>query len=234
MWPRSGRWPTRWPGPPDRPGLRRAGPGPGAGGGPGGAAGLQAGHDALVADDHPGRGLGHRGGDDRRRVRRHGLAPRPPGRYRSGPRPTTPDPRWQGDLRPFQQLGGGPLLPVGRPGVLSRRQGGQGAGRDGLTCDAEGRPVAVEVFAGNTADPTAFISAAQAVRERFGLADVVMVGDRGMITTARIEALKAVGGLGWLTSAGPCHPGPGRVRGTPDEPVRRGQLRRDSPPFLPR
>ena len=70
----------------------------------------------------------------------------------------------------------------------------------GLTCDAEGRPVAVEVFAGNTADPTAFISAAQAVRERFGLADVVMVGDRGMITTARIEALKAVGGLGWLTS----------------------------------
>ncbi len=70
----------------------------------------------------------------------------------------------------------------------------------GLTCDPEGRPVAVEVFAGNTADPKAFISAAQAVRERFGLDDVVMVGDRGMITTARIEALKAVGGLGWLTS----------------------------------
>jgi transposase len=58
----------------------------------------------------------------------------------------------------------------------------------------------VEVFAGNTADPTSFISAAQAVRERFGLDDVVMVGDRGMITSARIEALKAVGGLGWLTS----------------------------------
>jgi transposase len=58
----------------------------------------------------------------------------------------------------------------------------------------------VEVFAGNTSDPTSFISAAQAVRERFGLADVVMVGDRGMITSARTEALKAVGGLGWLTS----------------------------------
>jgi hypothetical protein len=70
----------------------------------------------------------------------------------------------------------------------------------GLTCDPAGRPVAVEVFAGNTADPTAFISAAAAVRERFGLKDVVMVGDRGMITTARIEALKAVGGLGWITS----------------------------------
>ncbi len=78
------------------------------------------------------------------------------------------------------------------------------AGRDqieyGLTCDPEGRPVAVEVFAGNTADPTAFISAAQTVRERFGLTDVVMVGDRGMITSARIDALREVGGLGWVTS----------------------------------
>ena len=70
----------------------------------------------------------------------------------------------------------------------------------GLTCDPEGRPIAVEVFAGNTADPSAFISAAAVVRERFGLADVVLVGDRGMITTARIEALKAIGGLGWITS----------------------------------
>jgi len=70
----------------------------------------------------------------------------------------------------------------------------------GLTCDPEGRPVAVEVFAGGTADPTAFISAAATVKERFGLKDVVMVGDRGMITTARIEGLKKVGGLGWLTS----------------------------------
>jgi hypothetical protein len=70
----------------------------------------------------------------------------------------------------------------------------------GLTCDPEGRPVAVEVFAGNTADPTAFISAAATVKERFGLAHVVMVGDRGMITTARIEALRELGGLGWITS----------------------------------
>ncbi|MGH2846330.1 MAG: IS1634 family transposase, partial [Thermoleophilaceae bacterium] len=70
----------------------------------------------------------------------------------------------------------------------------------GLTCDPEGRPVAVEVFAGNTADPTAFISAAGAVRERFGLTDVVMVGDRGMITAARIDALRQVGGLGWVSS----------------------------------
>jgi hypothetical protein len=70
----------------------------------------------------------------------------------------------------------------------------------GLTCDPAGRPIAVEVFAGNTADPNAFISAAQMVRERFGLRDVVLVGDRGMITTARIDGLKEVGGLGWITS----------------------------------
>lgn len=70
----------------------------------------------------------------------------------------------------------------------------------GLTCCPEGRPVAVEVFAGNTGDPTAFISAAATVKERFGLADVVMTGDRGMITAARIEALREVGGLGWITS----------------------------------
>ncbi len=70
----------------------------------------------------------------------------------------------------------------------------------GLTCDPEGRPIAVEVFDGNTADPTAFISAATTVKERFALADVVMVGDRGMITSARIEALKDLGGLGWITS----------------------------------
>jgi hypothetical protein len=70
----------------------------------------------------------------------------------------------------------------------------------GLMCDSAGRPISVEVFAGNTADPTAFISAVDVVRNRFGLGQVVMVGDRGMITSARIEAIRALGGLGWITS----------------------------------
>jgi hypothetical protein len=70
----------------------------------------------------------------------------------------------------------------------------------GLVTDPEGRPVAVEVFPGNTGDPVAFTSAVEAVRERFGLSDVVFVGDRGMITSARIEALKALGGLDWITA----------------------------------
>lgn len=70
----------------------------------------------------------------------------------------------------------------------------------GLMTDPEGRPVSVEVFAGNTADPTAFIAAVDKLRARFGLGDVVLVGDRGMITTARIKALQQIGGLGWVTS----------------------------------
>jgi hypothetical protein len=70
----------------------------------------------------------------------------------------------------------------------------------GLMTDTAGRPIAVEVFAGNTADPTAFVSAVETVRNRFGLSAVVMVGDRGMITTARIEAIRKLGGLGWITS----------------------------------
>ena len=69
----------------------------------------------------------------------------------------------------------------------------------GLLTDKDGRPVAVEVFSGNTADPTAFISIVETIRTRFGLERLTMVGDRGMITSARITALREVGDLGWLT-----------------------------------
>jgi hypothetical protein len=93
----------------------------------------------------------------------------------------------------------GRCCPLAARGFSRDGKAGKAQIEYGLTCDREGRPVAVEVFPGNTADPTAFISAAAAVRERFGLTDVVMVGDRGMITSARIEALRAVGGLGWIT-----------------------------------
>jgi Transposase DDE domain len=70
----------------------------------------------------------------------------------------------------------------------------------GLLTDPAGRPVAVRVFPGNTADPTAFVQVVEVVRTKFGLTQMVMVGDRGMITSARIEALKDLGGLGWLTA----------------------------------
>jgi hypothetical protein len=72
----------------------------------------------------------------------------------------------------------------------------------GLLTDPAGRPVAIRVFAGNTADPTAFIDAVNIVRDKFKLTTMVMVGDRGMITAARIDALRAdkESALGWLTA----------------------------------
>jgi hypothetical protein len=69
----------------------------------------------------------------------------------------------------------------------------------GLLTDRAGRPVAIEVFAGNTADPSAFISIVESVRTRFHLEHLTMVGDRGMITSARITALREDTTLGWLT-----------------------------------
>ena len=69
----------------------------------------------------------------------------------------------------------------------------------GLLTDREGRPVAVRVLAGNTGDPKAFVQAVEVVREKFGITEAVMVGDRGMITSARIKALKEIPGMAWLT-----------------------------------
>jgi hypothetical protein len=74
----------------------------------------------------------------------------------------------------------------------------------GLLGDPAGRPVAVRVFPGNTADPTAFTDAVGAVKDIFALDNLVLVGDRGMITTARISALRELneGGtdFGWITA----------------------------------
>ena len=63
----------------------------------------------------------------------------------------------------------------------------------GLLTDPEGRPVAVRVFPGNTGDPGAFTEIVTVVRDKFGLAKMVMVGDRGMITSARIQAMNQRG-----------------------------------------
>ena len=69
-----------------------------------------------------------------------------------------------------------------------------------LLTDPAGCPVAVRVFEGNTADPAALAAAVTAVKDTFALQNMVLVGDRGMITTARIRALQQVGGLGWVTA----------------------------------
>ena len=74
----------------------------------------------------------------------------------------------------------------------------------GLLTNADGCPVAVEVFAGNTADPGTVASQVDKLRNRFGLSDVVLVGDRGMITSARIRndlpAREGLAGVGWISS----------------------------------
>src|SRR5215468_4309631 len=79
----------------------------------------------------------------------------------------------------------------------------------GLLTDPEGRPVAVRVFPGDTADPEAFTEIVKVIRGTFKLAKMVMVGDRGMITKARIEALNTAedgtrlegeNAYGWITA----------------------------------
>jgi len=71
----------------------------------------------------------------------------------------------------------------------------------GLLCAADGCPVAVEVFPGNTSDPATLASVIGTVRDRFGLRRVILVADRGLITQARIDVeLRAVEGLDWISA----------------------------------
>jgi hypothetical protein len=71
----------------------------------------------------------------------------------------------------------------------------------GLLCNREGCPVAVEVFEGNTGDPTTLKPQIDKVRERFHLERVVFVGDRGMLTSARIrEDLQGLDGVDWISA----------------------------------
>lgn len=71
----------------------------------------------------------------------------------------------------------------------------------GLLCNAAGCPVAIEVFAGNTADSKTLSAQIAKVRQRFGVHRIVFVGDRGMITSRRIdEELRGIDGLDWITA----------------------------------
>jgi hypothetical protein len=70
----------------------------------------------------------------------------------------------------------------------------------GLLCAVDGCPVAVEVFEGNTADPMTLSSQIDKLKQRFKLQRVVMVGDRGLLTSARIEETLRPAGLDWITA----------------------------------
>jgi hypothetical protein len=70
----------------------------------------------------------------------------------------------------------------------------------GALTDADGRPVAVQVYPGNTGDPKTVPDQVEAITKRFGLSRVVLVGDRGMLTQTQIDVLKKHPGLGWISA----------------------------------
>src|SRR5579859_4826049 len=90
-----------------------------------------------------------------------------------------------------------PLGAIGHPkdGVRGRLQIVYG-----LLTSAEGVPVAIEVFEGNTGDPKTVASQVSKVRDRFGITKVVLVGDRGMLTAARLREDIGPAGLDWITA----------------------------------
>lgn len=70
----------------------------------------------------------------------------------------------------------------------------------GVMTDRDGRPVAMDVYPGNTGDPATIPDQVDKLRGRFGLSEVTLVGDRGMLTSARIEALREHPGLSWISA----------------------------------
>jgi hypothetical protein len=95
----------------------------------------------------------------------------------------------------------GRCCPLGERGYSRDGKKGKLQIEYGLLTDPEGRPVAVRVLPGSTGDPAAFTEITEVVREKFRLARMVMVGDRGMITSARIQALRELDGkYGWITA----------------------------------
>lgn len=70
----------------------------------------------------------------------------------------------------------------------------------GVMTDGEGRPIAVEVYPGNTGDPTTVADQVEKLHTRFELSRVVLVGDRGMLTQPQLDKIKLHPGLGWITA----------------------------------
>ena len=96
----------------------------------------------------------------------------------------------------------GRLGPHGEPLSNHSRDGQRGKLQlvVGLLCSAEGCPIAVEVFEGNTGDPATLSEQIVKIKQRFGLRHVVLVGDRGLITSARIAEELMPAHLDWLTA----------------------------------
>ena len=94
----------------------------------------------------------------------------------------------------------GQACPLARRGYSREGKRGKLQIEFGLLCDGEGCPVAVEVFEGDTADPMTVGAQVDKLRTRFGLSKVVLVGDRGMLTEARIRDEVQPAGLDWISA----------------------------------
>jgi transposase len=94
----------------------------------------------------------------------------------------------------------GEHCPLAKRGYSRDGKPGQLQIEFGLVTNAEGVPVAIEVFPGNTADPATFLGQVEKVKERFGVPDVVWVADRGMLTGAQVEKLQGMVGIHWVTA----------------------------------
>jgi len=93
----------------------------------------------------------------------------------------------------------GRCCPLAQHGYSRDHRGDRPQIVDGLLCTREGLPVAVEVFDGNTADPATLSAQVEKLKDRFGISRVVLVGDRGMITSARIGTDLRPAGVDWIT-----------------------------------
>lgn len=94
----------------------------------------------------------------------------------------------------------GRCCPLARRGYSRDHRGDRPQIVYGLLCSSDGCPVAIEVFEGNTADPMTLADQVEKLKARFALARVVVVGDRGMITSARIHEDLRPAGLDWITA----------------------------------
>jgi transposase len=94
----------------------------------------------------------------------------------------------------------GEHCPLAKRGYSRDGKPGQLQIEFGLITNAEGEPVAIQAYPGNTADPSTFQDQVTKVKDRFGVSDVIWVGDRGMITSRQIAELKEVSGVSWVTA----------------------------------
>jgi len=94
----------------------------------------------------------------------------------------------------------GVTCPLAKLGRSRDRKRGTLQVNYGLVSTREGCPVSISVYEGNTGDPTTLMEQAHKVRDDFGIGEVVLVGDRGMITQKQIDELRLAGGFDWITA----------------------------------